>query len=263
MNKIVPIVPEEFGNTKQIPPSKHWCFTLNNYKKTDIDDILNLNSSIVPKFIFQEEVGECGTPHLQGYIMFKTKKRPKSIFNNERIHWEKCRNIKAAIEYCQKEDTRNGKIYYRGIKKPPKCINPDKPWQQNVLAIVEREPDDRSIYWFWDEVGGIGKSALAKYLAIKKNALVLSGKAADMKYAICKMLEKNEEPGIIIIDIPRSYKNFLSYTGIEEIKNGCFFNTKYESQMCVFNAPHILVFANSEPNYEAMSKDRWIVEELK
>ena len=56
------------GNTKQISPSLNWCFTVNNYNSEDIQMFLKSDSSIVPKFVFQEETGESGTPHLQGYL---------------------------------------------------------------------------------------------------------------------------------------------------------------------------------------------------
>lgn len=104
------------GNTrprKQISPAKHWCFTLNNYTPEDISLIQN-NSSI-NKYIFQEETGENGTKHLQGYIEFKEKTRPLSLFDSKRIHWEKTKHINASIDYCSKEETRTGEIYKKGL----------------------------------------------------------------------------------------------------------------------------------------------------
>ena len=68
------------GNTRQISPSKHWCFTLNNYSMDDIKVLKNTDSSIVPRYVFQEEIGEEGTPHLQGYINFNKKVRPMGFF---------------------------------------------------------------------------------------------------------------------------------------------------------------------------------------
>ena len=85
------------GNTKRPSPAKHWCFTLNNYTTEDIENILGSIGSdgstfgSKPKYIFQEEEGEEGTPHLQGYINFDRKVRPKNVFKWERaqrIHWE-------------------------------------------------------------------------------------------------------------------------------------------------------------------------------
>ena len=128
------------GNTKQISPAKHWVFTLNNYTKDDITSFSS-NSSI-KRYIFQEETGESGTPHLQGYLEFSTKKRPKSVFKNQKIHWEKCKNVKASIEYCCKEDTRTGKIFNKNIMiiEPIKCLSREKlyPWQEKVVSIIEK-----------------------------------------------------------------------------------------------------------------------------
>ena len=76
---------------KQCSPAKKWCFTLNNWQKDEFEAF----SSIVPEFctfaICGSEVGESGTPHLQGFVEFKVKKRPKSVFDNDRIHWEKAK----------------------------------------------------------------------------------------------------------------------------------------------------------------------------
>ena len=113
--KVVPIVPEKFGNTKQISPAKHWVFTLNNYTKDNINTICEERST--KRYSFQEEIGESGTPHLQGYLEFITKRRPLSVFKDLGAHWEKCKNVKASIAYTQKADTRAGKLYLKKIRK--------------------------------------------------------------------------------------------------------------------------------------------------
>ena len=85
-----------------------------------------------------------------------------------------------------------------------------------------------------------------------------------MKYAVCMYVEKQGYyPEIIILDIARSVNvKKLSYTGIEEVKNGCFFSGKYESRMVLGNCPHFICFSNREPEREMLSEDRWIVREL-
>lgn len=254
------------SNTKQIPPAKWWCFTLNNYNDDDINDILTICSNSSIKYVFQEETGDEGTKHLQGVIEFNKKLRPKGLFINKGIHWEKTKNTKASIAYCCKEETRTGKIFTNlKLPKPLKLINPKQffEWQIEIYDIIKEEADDRTIYWYWSEDGGVGKSIFSKYLCAKEDAVLLSGKAADMKYGILAYKNKHDVyPETIIIDVPRSNVEFLSYTGIEEIKNGCFFSTKYESDMVIFNNPHIIIFANEEPNYEKMSADRWCVKEI-
>lgn len=248
------------GNTRQISPAKHWCFTLNNYTIDDINNIKQISSSIVPKYVFQEETGENGTKHLQGYVQFKDKRRPKGIFKNKKIHWEKTRNIKASIEYCQKEDTRSGEVFYRGIpKKYQISIRHWQPWMYEVLGEVDNEPDERKITWVWEPEGNRGKTIFSKWLYLNRpNVLVLSGKAADMKHAIVQYIEKNNiHPRTILVNVPRSKLEFISYTGLEEVKDMFFFSGKYEGGMVCGPNPHIIVMANAEPDREKMSDDRW------
>lgn len=51
---------------------KYWCFTLNNPSEGDEKIILSLECDYL---VFQKEEGENKTPHMQGYIKFKTDKR--------------------------------------------------------------------------------------------------------------------------------------------------------------------------------------------
>ncbi len=253
------------GNTKQISPSKHWCFTLNNYTNENIEFICS-NSSI-EQYIFQEETGDKGTPHLQGYIKFKSKVRPLSIFKSTSFHWEKTRDIKRSIAYCQKEDTRTGKVFSKGIKiiKPLKCIKTEQlyDWQKSIVALVQDEPNDRHIHWYWETVGNVGKSAMVRYLCIKHDAIIVSGKSADIKYQIKMYVDKhNTGPDIIIYDIPRTAENYVNYGALEEVKNGLFASNKYESSMIIINPPHFLCFANFEPMYNCVSLNRWKIHNL-
>ena len=54
------------------------------------------------------------------------------------------------------------------------------------------------------------------------------------------------EPELIVINLPRSFNSeYLSYTGIEEVKDMCFYSGKYEGGQVVGNCPHLIIFANS------------------
>lgn len=111
-------------------------------------------------------------------------------------------------------------------------------------------------------MGGKGKTALQKRLAHMKQAIVVTGKSADMKYGIhCYRENKKEYPRIVIINQPRSVEH-IGWDGIESIKDGLFFSTKYECGMHVFNPPHLFIFSNQPPPLAKLSKDRWKVFEL-
>ena len=250
------------GNTRQISPSKHWVFTLNNHTENNILQLMN--DSSIEQLSMQEEVGESGTPHLQGYLKFKTKTRPLSIFKNDfKAHWEKCKRIKEAIIYTQKLDTRTGRQFVKNMRiiRPVQCLQFDElyAWQREIVELTETVPDDRTINWYWEPNGNVGKSQLMRYLVIQKGALLVSGKSADIKYQIanCK-----QPPNLIIYDIPRTAENYINWTALEEIKNGIFCSSKYESKMVIMNSPHIICFANFEPNESVMSADRWRVVEI-
>ena len=246
------------GNTRP-PSSKRWCFTLNNYTKilkNGLDGFASQLDKLCKLYVFQEETGECGTPHLQGCCWFNKACRPSEALQYKQIHWEKCRDWDASIEYCSKEDTRSGQVFSNfEIESDEIEVETPTGWQLQILDIIGEKPDKRKIHWFWSERGRVGKSQMAKFLAVKHKALVIGGKASDMKMAVAAM---DKKPKICVLDVPRSVEH-VSYTGLEEIKNGCFFSSKYESGMVLMNPPHMIVFANFCPPGGKLSSDRLIV----
>lgn len=104
----------ESRNTKpsaRLSRARSYCFTLNNYKCADVHYLKNLSNKLL---VFQSEVGEKGTPHLQGVINFhnaKTFSAVKEILPAG-CHIEKCRKLHASINYCTKKETWDGKWRY-------------------------------------------------------------------------------------------------------------------------------------------------------
>lgn len=258
-----------FSNSTKAPPLdkkfRNWFFTCNNYDEADISFWTGKNSCPAEKFVMQEETGKkTGTKHLQGYFELKC---PRSLSGlkkefGPKYHLEVCRNKEASIKYCQKIETRTGQQYSKGFRKPPRVIETLRPWQAEVVSIVQSEPDDRTIHWFWDAKGGSGKTQLAKYLCVNFDALYVSGKAADIKYAVGQYLTTHDDIKAVIYDVSRTQESYISYQSIEEVKNGIFFSGKYESEQVIFNSPHVIVFANFEPNLAALSADRWKITNL-
>lgn len=76
-------------------------FTLNNFTETELKGVLDWACSYL---VVGEEVGESGTPHLQGYVEWGRSVRFTTMKNlNNRIHWEKRKGTaKQAADYCKK-----------------------------------------------------------------------------------------------------------------------------------------------------------------
>lgn len=261
---IVPDCSGGTGNTisvppKQISPAKRWCFTFNNYTDEDISSIVSVMNSECKFYIIGKEIGKvCGTKHLQGYCEFIQKVRPKNMFSTK-IHWEKCRgNRQDNVDYCKKDGEV---IASKGLPKPIKVIENLYPWQKEIEDIILQEPNDRKVYWFWDETGNIGKSSFIKYCCVKyRVAFCCGGKYSDIMNLIFNT--DMDACSCVMFDIPRCSGAGISYSSIESIKNGLVCNTKYETGYKVFNSPHVVVFANSPPDIDMLSEDRWIIKQL-
>lgn len=261
------------GNTitsplKRIVPSKYWCFTYFFNENDNLETLETILNKVGEKWIFGiEECPSTKKQHLQGYVEFKFKIRPLEckLLKDYKMHWEKRRGTEQKnIDYCSKDGNFKTNIIF---PEKLECISEYNlyEWQKEIVSICDNKPDPRKIYWFCDETGGKGKSELCRFLCINKKAILLAGKCSDMKYGVVKYIEKHKgiAPKIIIIDLPRTFNNdYLSFSGIEEIKNGMFFNTKFESDMVIFNRPHIFIFSNSVPDENKLSKDRWIIKHI-
>lgn len=79
------------------------CFTYNNYTEEHYKEILEWNEW--KYVVVGKEVGEAGTPHLQGYGELKKRKRFETIRRSwPMVHWEQRRaSRQAAADYCKKE----------------------------------------------------------------------------------------------------------------------------------------------------------------
>jgi len=249
---------------------RNWFLTENNYvKDNSITRILGITGLI--RYQIQEEIcPTTGTPHLQGVTVFRYPKKWSTLDNhcNHKVVWKPCRSIFRARIYCSKERTRapNGQQWSKGFEeniteiKDPIEGKQLYDWQKKVIEIVAGPVDDRKIYWYWSNKGGIGKSALVKHICMVYGASVSGGNAGDAHYAISQMVKAKKPIPCIIFDIPRASRNEVTYSGIEGIKNGLFFSSKYESGMVMFNSPHVIVMANQEPDWGMMSRDRWVVQ---
>lgn len=263
---------EELGNTiltlspkkTQISPSKRWCFTLNNYTEEDISSIVPLFKNMVNLGVFNKEVGEEGTKHLQGYVEFISKVRPIGLLT-KRIHWEKCRGSRMDnVFYCRKthangdmEELRriranteffdNRDYWAVGFKTKPTTIDRADfyPYQEEMTKLFEVKCkwDCRKIYWRYGDTN-IGKTQFAKWLAVHLGACIIGG---SHKHMLAQVQSAKAPIYVILL----SYgDDEVSYRAIEQIKDGLFTSAFGcdNNKMEITDAPHLLVIGNEPPN---------------
>lgn len=261
------------GNTK-VPPKLqqnqllNWCFTFNNYSVEDIEILETYFKQFCFKYCFQEETGpgtddKPGTPHLQGVISLKKRARWSEFGLPRTMHWEACKSVTKAYLYCSKIETRTGQIFAMNYTLPYNIeIQKFYDWENDLIQIMKEKPDDRFIHWVHEPDGNRGKTTFQKWVYCNfEKVVVLSGKGADMKNGVVEYKKKTGNlPKIILINIPKSVdSDFISYTGIEEVKDMFFYSGKYEGGMVCGENPHVFIFSNEVPNISKMSKDRWKV----
>jgi len=247
------------------PQSRKWCFTLNNYTPEEYKYICDYATSNNCKYIVAKELGEEKTPHLQMYFKFNSARRfstMKRIF--VRSHIEKARGSdKQNYEYCSKEGDFITNLDFRTFKEKVAdlCLQEYKDtiwksWQRDILEIKN---DQRTINWYYEGTGNVGKSYLCKYLALTRNAIICEGKKTDIFCQVSTMLDNEKLPELIICDIPRTAIDYINYGALEQLKNGMLYSGKYEGGRCIFPPPLVICFANTPPNLTALSTDRWNV----
>ena len=259
------------GRHRRGNSGKHWCFTYNNYPE-DWESIMAPWLRENTSFIVGIEVAPTtGTPHLQGYVEFRVKTRPKEkfagLFPNlagvNSIHWASARGNRAQnITYCSKSQH----FLTNMTVERELWIAEMFGWQAEVINLLKPIPDARTIFWFWEPLGNYGKTALVRYLVHKFSAVLCGGKAADAKFLIVKHRERHGVwPELVIFNLPRTMEKFVSYQAIEEIKDGCFASTKYECEVVLMNHPHVVVFANFGPDLEnpMLSLDRFYIRNIR
>lgn len=256
---------------KQISPAKRWCFTLNNYTEEEISAIVPLFKEYCDCAFFSHEIGDSGTPHLQGYVEFIVQRRPMSVIDcTTRIHWgdkdgkpctRKATRAKN-LAYCTKD---NALVFSWGLPEPIKTLGIKDMfgYQTGLLELIKPDPDDRHIIWLYGPKG-IGKTQIIKYICVhlrgiiipvsKRHALSqvqkIEGKQSDhkMKPIYCMYLTADES----------HYQKHEMFSILEAVKDGMFatgFGTDC-NEMCLFNSRHIVVVGNKPPDFSKTEIDR-------
>jgi len=262
------------GNNTSVWSKRHHCFTINNFKQSDIDALLHL-TKYTKILVAQTEVGEAtATNHIQGYMQFEKKERPRRFFAadstiffpKDKRGWKgrvKSRVDKACM-YCSKPNRGNPKIDWsirHGWERPEPIIKELFCWEKSLIKLIEKQADNRTIHWVFGDYG-CGKTIFAKYLAMEYGYLPLEGG----KRHILSVASQNENTQGFTFLLGKASGNFISYEALEKVKDGIFmshFGCKGTRPFVRRRNVHCIVFANVPPDRNNYHPDKTIIWKIK
>ena len=240
----------------------YYLFDLNNYTEAEFSIALEIAETKALDW----RIGK-NKKKLEGWIRFKgpagittmRKQLPRATYSSCTVAAKNGINCSGG-EFIRPRTVQEEEI--DEVQKEYQNVN-WKDWQREVLDIIKGDPDPRAVNWFWEQKGNVGKSFLCKYIVAKfEGVLICSGKSADVANQARIMMEQGVAPRIVISDIPRTVGDYINYEILEQLKNGNLYSGKYKGGRLLFRSPHVIVFANREPEYNKMSMDRWNVRNI-
>lgn len=217
------------------------------------------------RFVFQlEEAGDTKKKHYQGQMTLIKKERMHGIkkWLYPGVHLEPTKYLEESEQYCQKLDSRvEGPWKYPvveekvewpiALRKRPEVW---REWQNEVLKIAKNLPDERTVYWVYDKLGGAGKTTLAHELCRNYGGVPVNGALKDI---LCLASERPSR--LYVVVAPRDQKeDEFPYAAVEMLKDGLWMKGKYEvmavqrEELC-----HVIIFANVKPLTSKLTEDRW------
>lgn len=240
-----------------------------DYSIGGIKDIL---AKIAKKWVFQLEESDTGYKHYQGRYSLIKKRRTNECkklikdlgFDLFNYNEPSSTNDHKTTFYAMKEDTRidgpwsdQDEVKFETIQIKHFLKLDLRPYQKEILNWGN-EFEMRRIDLIYDKRGNLGKSIFSEYLEYIDMAEEVPPYRLmdDIFQWVCSRPKKK----MYLIDMPRGMKKDKLgdlYAGIEVIKNGVCYDKRYTAKKIRFDRPRVVVFTNTLPNLELMSKDRW------
>ena len=247
----------ERGDAKRRP---HWQLYLNTSAGVSATRLLT--------FLSKEIMGEDNHPSIQLERVDDVGATLEYVTKPGRLELEATDWWPGMIDFrttSLKHSIKNDEDLKNIVTKPRK-------WQKYINNIIEAEPDNRGINWITDFVGNTGKSAYVDCLRKTGKAVVCDiDEIRAMSKALiieCEQYERkyHQEPPVVCFDLTKQVpgKYFDTFSSLlEKVKNKRITSTfgtysTYEWS----RTPHVLVFTNTAPLFNSLSKDRFNVFEV-
>lgn len=106
-------MPKVKGDSGADIRTRNFVFTINNYTDSDLKDVETLSAACT-YLVYSREVGEKGTPHLQGYLVTKVRSRYaalRKLAPRAHFHVRDAPTHAQASDYCKGLCEKKGFVY--------------------------------------------------------------------------------------------------------------------------------------------------------
>ncbi len=241
-------------------------FTINNPTVDQIADHSCIPwRSSVNYYVCSLEVGDGGTPHLQGYVRWKSAKSYKRAQDILGAGYYKSARGTALEnwDYCTKDKSHISGPWQSGYPERRPLPVELHAWQVSATDLVSTTPNDRDILWI-EGPPKTGKTTLQHIWVRDFDALYVSGscyKDIACAIALSWLPPDGSMPTnpIVMLNLPRRMRQTAAlWPLLESLKDGLLFSGKYKSQALSLPLLHLVVFANEAPTCSSLSPDKLI-----
>lgn len=261
----------KFNNGPQITDARFFDYSENLYDAQTHPNIKAVKTDIHWNTICGQYHKKTGNPVLTNYVPKTISHAKPELPDLDELR--KCNSPSEVVELLASKSKdlipKTGPYLkaWEAIKTYSETIDPPieefRIWQKELIDEIIKlgHIDDRVIIWYFDKLGGAGKTKLANMLVEHHNGCIITtGNVKDAFFAIESHIKKNNKsPTIIIFNITRALSEYSGiYTIIESLKDKMFTSGKYSSKTIKLDTnPTVLVMSNSEPDISKLSHDRW------
>lgn len=201
------------------------------------------------RWVVARETGQGGYRHYQIRVAFKSIVDEQSLTLQCGGHWTP--SATKNFEYIYK----GGDFITSWNSVLAKYLEVSlRDWQGEAYRKYS-EQDERTVLCVVDKNGRTGKSFLAKHIVAKHEGRRIP--AQESAKALMQIAMAEVSPGYVI-DVPRAEglkREF--WAGIEQIKDGQLYETRYAWAERWIEPPKVMVLSNKSPPLKELSSDRW------
>lgn len=209
------------------------------------------------KWLVGYETGKGGYKHIQARFNVSMGKDDAFLCLKMLIpqaHLEECSDVwdyeaKGGV-FVSSDDTKEMRQTRFGVPN----------FQQRCWLAECHNNNDREVTVVYDPAGSHGKSWLCNHLFETRTGFIVPPTIDTVKGMMQWIASGYKGETYLVIDIPRTLKwSDELYIAIESIKDGLVYDTRYNARMRNIRGVKVLIFTNTRPRIDALSKDRWVI----